>query len=114
MLRLDNGRRLFEGIVPLQRESGKTHKVAHSRIFMPPFVPTSGLNTHRAYRGFRAMRETMRYRAIISIVWPDQIVAAYCAGDAYVEMLHSVIVGNDSLPLTGPGWGTVPSGGPDI
>ena len=108
----------FEGIVPLQRESGKTHKI---RVFKNLYASVHSyifnLNTHQAYRGFRAMREIMRISGnhLDSLALIKSLRAYSEKGDVYVKMLRSVIVDNDLLPLDRARLGErIPSGGPDV
>ena len=50
-----------EGLVPLQREAGKTHKVRAFRSLLDSVRSYArNLNTHRAYRELRTLREQMR------------------------------------------------------
>mgnify|MGYP004354667553 FL=1 len=75
------------------------------------------LNTHRAYRGFRALRKTMRVSGdhLNSLALIKSLRAYSEKGDAYVEMLRSVIIGNDLLPLDRARLGErIPFGGPDV
>ena len=92
----------FEGIVPLQRESGKTHKIrAFKNLYDSVRSYIFNLNTHRAYRGFRAVRESMRLSGnrLDSLVLIKSLRHYSEKGDAYVDMLRSVIVVNNLLPL---------------
>ena len=108
----------FKGIVPLQRESGKTHKIrAFKNLYDSVRSYIFNLNTHRAYRGFRAVRETMRLSGnhLDSLVLIKSLRAYSEKGDAYVEMLRSVIVVNDLLPLDSARLGKrILSVGPDV
>ena len=108
----------FKGIVPLQRESGKTHKIrAFKNLYASVHSYIFNLNTHRAYRGFRAMRKTMRVSGghLDSLALIKSLRAYSEKGDVYVKMLRRVIVGNDLLPLDRARLGErVPSGGPDV
>ena len=108
----------FKGIVPLKRESGKTHKIrAFKNLYASVRSYIFNLNTHRAYRGFRAMRETMRVSGnhLDSLALIKSLRAYSEKGDAYVKMLHSVIIDNDLLPLDRARLGKqIPSGGPDV
>ena len=108
----------FKGIVPLKRESGKTHKIrAFKNLYASVRSYIFNLNTHRAYRGFRAMRETMRVSSnhLDSLALIKSLRTYSEKGDAYVNMLRSVIVGNDLLPLDRARLGErIPSVGPDV
>ena len=108
----------FKGIVPLQRESGKTHKIrAFKNLYASVHSYIFNLNTHRAYRGFRALRKTMRVSGdhLNSLALIKSLRAYSEKGDAYVEMLRSVIIGNDLLPLDRARLGErIPFGGPDV
>ena len=108
----------FKGIVPLQRESGKTHKIrAFKNLYASVHSYIFNLNTHRAYRGFRALRKTMRVSGghLDSLALIKSLRAYSEKGDVYVKMLRRVIVGNDLLPLDRARLGErIPSGGPDV
>jgi len=50
-----------EGLVPKKRDSGKKHRVrAFKSLLHSVRAYSRNLNTHRAYRGFRKMRQQMR------------------------------------------------------
>ena len=50
-----------EGLVPLEREAGKTHKVRAFRSLLDSVRSYArNLNTHRAYRKLRTLRQRMR------------------------------------------------------
>ncbi|MDJ0684114.1 MAG: glucosaminidase domain-containing protein [Alphaproteobacteria bacterium] len=92
----------YEGIVPASREEGKTHKI---RAFDAPSDSVESyirnLNTHRAYREFRAMRADMRARgaAIDSMRLAETLIDYSEKGPVYVDLVKSVIGVNDLRDL---------------
>lgn len=108
----------FDGIVPLRREDGKTHKIrSFKNLYASVRSYIHNLNTHRAYRKFRAKRESMRTSGdrLDSLALTASLRAYSEKGDVYVRMLRSVILGNDLLPLDRARLGErIPSGGPDV
>jgi Bax protein len=91
-----------KGLVPTAREEGKTHKVrAFDRLSDSVSAYFLNLNTHRAYRGLRILRQEAREKN----VRPDgQALAAGLEpysekGEEYVEILRSMIRVNQLMPF---------------
>ena len=91
-----------KGLVPTAREEGKTHKVrAFDRLSDSVAAYILNLNTHRAYRGLRAMRLEARQKGMR----PDGHALAaglepYSEkGMEYVELLRGMIRVNRLSPL---------------
>jgi Bax protein len=92
----------FKGLVPKGRTDGKTHKIrAFDDLYESVRSYIHNLNTHRAYRRFRAMRETMRTSGagIDSLTLISSLKSYSEKGDAYVKLLKDVIVVNQLEPL---------------
>jgi len=90
------------GLVPTGREVGKTHKVrAFDRLSDSVNAYILNLNTHRAYRGLRELRQEARRDG----KRPDGLTLAaglepYSErGEEYVELLRSLIRVNRLMPL---------------
>lgn len=90
------------GLVPAEREEGKTHKVRiFNRLSDSVTAYFLNLNTHRAYRGLRALRQKARENG----VRPDgQTLAAGLEpysekGEEYVNILRSMIRVNQLAPF---------------
>jgi Bax protein len=93
-----------KGLVPAAREEGKTHKVrAFDRLSDSVAAYILNLNTHRAYRGLRALRQEARKKG----VRPNSLTLAaglepYSEkGMEYVELLRSIIRVNRLAPFDG-------------
>lgn len=86
-----------EGLVPLQREAGKTHRV---RVFKSLLHSVRAyyrnLNSQRAYRGFRKLRADMRRNGALiegrRLV--DTLTSYSERGGKYVKTLRSIMVVN--------------------
>jgi Bax protein len=92
----------FKGLVPKDRTDGKTHKIrAFDDLYESVRSYIHNLNTHRAYRRFRAMRETMRASGarLDSLTLISSLKSYSEKGDAYVKLLKNVIVVNQLEPL---------------
>lgn len=92
----------FDGIVPLQRDNGKTHKIrAFENLYASVKSYIHNLNTHRAYRGFRAMRKAMRESGgqLDSLALTVSLRAYSKKGETYIRLLQNIMTGNDLLPL---------------
>ncbi len=93
-----------EGLVPEQREAGKTHRV---RAF--PSLRASvrsylhNLNTHRAYAGFRERRAAMREHGepLDGTALAGELKAYSERGDDYIEELRAMIRHNKLERLRG-------------
>ncbi|MBT5808904.1 MAG: hypothetical protein HOI19_00940 [Rhodospirillaceae bacterium] len=91
-----------EGLVPLGREAGKTHKVrAYKTINDSVASYLRNLNTHRAYREFRDVRASFRSKStpLNSLALAKALKSYSQIGDKYVGLLHRVIQGNDLTSL---------------
>jgi Bax protein len=93
-----------KGLVPAGREEGKTHKVrAFDRLSDSVASYILNLNTHRAYRGLRTLRQEAREKGIR----PDGLTLAaglepYSEkGMEYVELLRGIIRVNRLPPFDG-------------
>ena len=93
-----------KGLVPAERKEGMTHKVrTFDRLSESVTAYILNLNTHRAYRGLRALRQEARRNG----VRPDGVTLAaglepYSErGEEYVELLRSMIRVNRLAPLDG-------------
>ena len=92
----------FNGLVPKDRTDGETHKIrAFDDLYESVRSYIHNLNTHRAYRRFRAMRETMRTSGehLDSLTLISSLKSYSEKGDAYVKLLKNVIVVNQLEPL---------------
>jgi Bax protein len=92
----------FKGLVPKGRPAGKTHKIrAFDDLYGSVRSYIHNLNTHRAYRRFRVMRETMRTsgKHLDSLTLISSLKSYSEKGDAYVKLLKNVIVVNQLEPL---------------
>ena len=92
----------FKGLVPKERTDGKTHKIrAFDDLYESVRSYIHNLNTHRAYRRFRAMREAMRASGtrLDSLTLISSLKSYSEKGDAYVTLLKNVIVVNQLEPL---------------
>ncbi|MEN8196198.1 MAG: glucosaminidase domain-containing protein [Pseudomonadota bacterium] len=91
-----------KGLVPAERTEGMTHKVrAFDRLSESVSAYILNLNTHRAYRNLRALRQEAREKG----VRPDGVALAaglepYSEkGEEYVELLRELIRVNRLAPL---------------
>lgn len=107
-----------KGIVPRDRIEGKTHKIrSFDDLYSSVRSYIHNLNTHRAYRGFRAMRESMRASGarLDSLALISSLKSYSEKGDAYVHLLKRVIVANELEPLDRARLGErIPKKGPDV
>lgn len=84
----------FEGIVPKDREEGKTHKI---RAFHAPIDSVASylrnLNTHRAYKDLRLARAELRadQKPLDSIVLATTLDSYSEKGQEYVGLVQSII-----------------------
>lgn len=84
----------FDGIVPKNREEGKTHKI---RSFHAPIDSVASylrnLNTHRAYKDLRLARERLRVQKqpLDSMVLAGTLDSYSEKGQEYVGMVQSII-----------------------
>lgn len=91
-----------KGLIPAAREEGKTHKVrAFNRLSDSVHAYLLNLNTHRAYRQFRALRQELR----AGDGRPDGLSLAaglesYSEkGEEYIDLLRSMIRVNRLAPF---------------
>jgi Bax protein len=92
----------FKGLVPKDRTGGETHKIrAFDDLYDSVRSYIHNLNTHRAYRRFRAIRETMRASGarLDSLTLISSLKSYSAKGDDYVKLLKNVIVVNQLEPL---------------
>lgn len=91
-----------DGIVPEDRESGKTHKI---RAFETPLEAVAAyiknLNTHRAYRKLRDMRRDLRDQGagINGLTLAGGLEAYSEKGMKYVKLVRNIIAANELRPL---------------
>lgn len=84
----------FDGIVPADREEGKTHKI---RVFHAPIDSVASylrnLNTHGAYKDLRLARERLRNQKqpLDSFVLAGTLDSYSEKGQEYVGLLQSII-----------------------
>lgn len=84
----------YSGLVPLKREEGKDHKIrAFKKIGDSVASYLKNLNTHRAYRGFREQRASLREeeQSLNSLKLAAALSKYSEKGVAYVDLLRSVI-----------------------
>lgn len=94
----------YAGMVPKQREAGRTHKVrAFKSLKMSVESYLRNLNTHRAYREFRKMRDSFRDddKAIDSIAIAGTLLRYSEKGSEYVNLLRHIIEKNNLRTLDG-------------
>jgi len=92
------------GMVPKQREAGRTHKVrAFESLKLSAESYLRNLNTHRAYREFRKMRDSFRNddKVIDSIAIAGTLLRYSEKGSEYVNLLRHIIEKNDLRTLDG-------------
>jgi Bax protein len=92
----------FKGLVPKNRTDGESHKIrTFDDLYGSVRSYIHNLNTHRAYRRFRAMRETMRTSGahLNSLTLISSLTPYSKKGEAYVKLLKNVIVVNQLEPL---------------
>jgi len=90
------------GLVPTGREEGKTHKVrAFDRLSDSVNAYILNLNTHRAYRGLRELRQEARKdgKRPNGLVLAAGLEPYSERGEEYVELLRSLIRVNRLTPL---------------
>ena len=86
-----------EGLVPRDRDAGKTHRVrAFKSLLHSVRAYSRNLNTHRAYRGYRNMRQQMRHKGdpVEGRRLVDTLTSYSERGDEYVKTLRSIMVIN--------------------
>lgn len=85
------------GIVPKEREAGKTHKIkAFESLLQSVRAYARNLNTHRAYRHLRKARLELRRagKPVPGITLAEQLTSYSERGPAYVKTLRSIIAVN--------------------
>ncbi|MDH3701989.1 MAG: glucosaminidase domain-containing protein [Alphaproteobacteria bacterium] len=93
-----------EGLVPKNRDPGKTHKVRRFKHLIDSVHSyLKNLNTHRAYRTFRAQRSQFRTagRRLVGTALVSALGAYSETKDAYIELLRNVIRVNNLKSLDG-------------
>jgi Bax protein len=91
-----------DGIVPEQRQEGKTHKI---RAFETPLEAVAAyiknLNTHRAYSKLRRMRSDLRAQGagLNGLTLAGGLEAYSEKGQAYVDLVRQIIAANELRPL---------------
>lgn len=86
-----------EGLVPKKREPGKTHKVRTFKSLLDSArAYARNLNTHRAYRQLRSLRQQMRRdgKPIRGQRLVDTLTSYSERGEAYVKGLRAIITVN--------------------
>ncbi len=86
-----------EGLVPEKRESGKTHRVRAFKSLLDSVRAYSrNLNTHRAYRGFRKLRQDLRRQG--KVLKGRQLIETLTSyserGVEYVKGLRAIMTVN--------------------
>ncbi len=86
-----------EGLVPKKRENGKTHKVkAFESLLHSARAYVWNLNTHKAYRGLRTLRQQLRKKGALirgmSLV--ESLIRYSERGEEYVKDIRSLITKN--------------------
>jgi len=90
------------GIVPKNRDAGKTHKV---RIFKSLLhsvrAYARNLNTHRAYRHLRRARKELRHQGkpLSGLRLIEQLTSYSARGEEYVKTLRTIIGANKLVRL---------------
>jgi len=93
-----------EGLVPRKREAGKIHRVrAFKSLLHSVRAYARNLNTHRAYRGFRKMRQEMRRggQDLRGAKLIETLTSYSERGGDYVKTLRSIMVVNKLSRLDG-------------
>ncbi|NVJ93749.1 MAG: glucosaminidase domain-containing protein [Methylocystaceae bacterium] len=89
-----------KGIVPQNREEGKTHRIkAFDSLSGSLKAYVLNLNTHKAYRGFRALRKQMHEKG--EVLRGYELVTTLDKyserGEEYVTSLQAIIKNNDLM-----------------
>jgi len=93
-----------KGLVPLKRDEGKTHKVQSFETLIGSVrAYTLNLNSHRAYKGFRSTRQSIRRSgsAIDGWVLAGKLHKYSKRGVDYIVALRNLIDHNGLAPLDG-------------
>lgn len=91
-----------EGLVPTERPQGRDYKVRSFDRLIDSFdAYLLNLNTHRAYRDFRAMRAEMRLngKPLDGMALAGTLLAYSERGQEYVDLLRGIIRVNELAPL---------------
>ncbi len=89
-------------LIPRERENGQSHGVrSFASLLDAVRAYLHNLNTHRAYRGFRKVREQMRQsqRPLDGMVLAGWLTSYSVRGTKYVRSLRSIITANKLLDL---------------
>lgn len=93
-----------EGLVPLAREDGKSHKIKSFQQLMDSVrAYVHNLNTNSAYREFREKRLTMRAEGkhLTGMGLVPTLTAYSELKGRYLDLLRSIITSNELQPLDG-------------
>ena len=86
-----------EGLVPLDRDENKTHKVrAFKSLFHSARAYALNLNTHRAYQSLRSMRLRLRKKGapISGHILAESLLSYSERGEDYVKALRALMTIN--------------------
>ena len=86
-----------KGLVPKNRDKGKTHKVkAFKSLLHSARAYVWNLNTHKAYRGLRTLRQQLRKKGvpIRGMVLVESLIRYSERGEEYVKGIRSLITKN--------------------
>ena len=92
----------YAGLVPKERKAGMTHKVrSFDSLKLSAESYLRNLNTHRAYKGLRQMRDAFRKedKPIDSIAIAGTLLKYSEKGMEYVNLLRHIIKKNDLIAL---------------
>lgn len=90
------------GLVPRERDEGKTYKVrAFDRLIDSAHAYLRNLNTHRAYRKFRALRAGMRKagKPLDGRALAGALLSYSELGEEYVELIRAMMRANRLAPF---------------
>ena len=93
-----------EGLVPLGRELGKTHKIKSFQMLADSVrAYLHNLNTHNAYNDFRARRHMLRAegKPLDGLALVPTLGAYSELKGQYLDMLRDIITANELQPLDG-------------
>jgi Bax protein len=105
-----------DGLVPLGREQGKTHKIkSFQQLTDSVRAYVHNLNTHNAYRAFREKRLMLRAegKQLTGISLVPTLTAYSEMKGRYLELLRGIITANDLQPLDGARLHDGPAPGTD-
>lgn len=105
-----------EGLVPLGREDGKSHKIKSFQLLTDSVrAYVHNLNTHNAYRAFREKRLILRAegKQLTGIALVPMLTAYSELKGRYLDLLRTIISANDLQPLDGARLHDGPAQGTD-